>query len=412
MTETDALQAGSGARPANDPTPTGGTGARAIPVVSGLRMKMLRVGIWQHLALQASRLYSSPKAALTALRMLAQVRETAAGGLQPRKYVVVGGRTFFSLRAPGFPSPAFDRFAAEELNRVVPFRPGSGLLTPILAVTKRCNLHCAHCSEWDTLRQPDTLSVEDLLAIAGRLRASGATQLQISGGEPLLRLDAVEALCRDGRDTCDLWILTSGTPLTAEVTQCLRSAGATGVMVSLDHWDPAAHDAFRGASGTFSRAVEGIGHAAEAGLVVGLSLTARRDFVSAENLEAYARLAQTLGVSFIQLLEPRAVGRWAGADVALTDEQVTLLEAFDRSMNQDRLDMPLVDYPGRGQRRDGCWGAGDRYLFVDADGGLHACPFCRGAMGSGLAESLDDLRDRLRARGCQMFRPACVKPVS
>jgi MoaA/NifB/PqqE/SkfB family radical SAM enzyme len=177
-------------------------------------------------------------------------------------------------------------------------------------------------------------------------------------------------------------------------------------MVSLDHWDSAEHDAFRGVPGTFHRAVMGTSHAAAAGLVVALSLTATRGFVSADNLERYAVLARRLSAGFIQVLEPRAVGRWAGADVALTAQQVALLEAFDLSMNLERPDMPLVDYPARGQRRDGCWGAGDRYLFVDADGWVHACPFCRGAVGSCLVESLGALRGQLRVRGCHAYRPA------
>jgi MoaA/NifB/PqqE/SkfB family radical SAM enzyme len=288
----------------------------------------------------------------------------------------------------------------------MPFQPGRGLPSAFLAITRRCALGCAHCSEWDTLRQPDTLSVGDLLEIVARMLAAGVPQIQISGGEPLLRLDAVEAICRSARDACDLWVLTSGAPLTAELAQRLRAAGATGVMVSLDHWDSTEHDAFRGIPGTFDRAVMGTRHAAAAGLVVALSLTATRGFISADNLERYAALAQRLGAGFIQVLEPRAVGRWAGADVALTNEQVALLEAFDHSMNQERPEMPLVDYPGLGQRRDGCWGAGDRYLFVDADGGLHACPFCRGTVGSCLVESLEALRDRLRVRGCHEYHPA------
>lgn len=396
-----ALVPADWSREAREPVAAG-----AVPVVTGLRRKLLRLGIWRRLALHAWRLYGRPRVGLEALRLLARARQAAAGGLPPRKYVLVGGRAFFSLRAPGCPSPAFDRYAALELNRVMPFRPDRGLQTAILAITKRCGLGCAHCSEWDTLRQPDTLSVGDLLEIVARLRAAGAPQILISGGEPLLRVDAVEAICRSARDACDLWVLTSGAPLTAEVARRLRAAGVTGVVVSLDHWDPAEHDAFRGIPGTFGRTVIGTRHAAAAGLVVALSLTATRGFVSADNLERYAALAQRLGAGFIQVLEPRDVGRWAGADVALTDEQVALLEAFDHSMNQERPEMPLVDYPGLGQRRDGCWGAGDRYLFVDADGGVHACPFCRGAVGSCLVESLGELRGRLRARGCHAYGPA------
>jgi hypothetical protein len=186
-----------------------------VPVVSGLEQKLLRLRLWRRIAQNAYRAYGHPRLALAALREVARARHRAAGGLSPRKYVVEGGRVFFSLHAPGFPSAAFDRYTALELNRVIPFEPRRGLQSPILAVTRRCGLLCAHCSEWETLRQPVPLSVDDLLHIAADLRSAGAPQIQLSGGEPLLRLDAVEAICKTCRDACDLWIATSGAPLTA-----------------------------------------------------------------------------------------------------------------------------------------------------------------------------------------------------
>jgi hypothetical protein len=54
----------------------------------------------------------------------------------------------------------------------------------------------------------------------------------------------------------------------------------------------------------------------------------------------------------------------------------------------------------------GCFGAGDRYLFVDAEGAVHACPFCRGAAGTARGGGLPDAVARLRARGCHAFPDA------
>lgn len=373
------------------------------PVVTGLRKSMIRLGLWGRLARRSLELYGSPGKTLSALRAVASTRRKVAGGLPPRKYVVSRGRAFFSLHAPGYPSRAFDRYAELELNRAVPLRPGTDLQFAFIAITRRCGLQCVHCSEWETLRQPDVLSVKDLCEIAERLRAAGAVQILLTGGEPLLRLDAAEAICRTVHEDCDVWALTSGVPLTAEVARRFRDAGATGVRVSLDHVDPAKHDRFRGVPGTFARAVAGAQSAREAGLLVALELTATRDFVTPDNLERYATLARDLGAGFIEVLDPRSVGRWTGEAVALPPEQIALLEAFDRTMNLERPDMPLVDYPGIGQRRDGCWGAGDRYLFVDAAGSVHACPFCHGEVGRCPDESLRTLRGRLRAQGCQAY---------
>ena len=100
---------------------------------------------------------------------------------------------------------------------------------------------------------------------------------------------------------------------------------------------------------------------------------------------------------------PRAVGRWEGCDVALSPAQVELLLRFARATNDQDSDLPLVELPALSQKTVGCFGAGDRYFFVDAEGFAHACPFCRGRAGRVLAGAMPGTLARLRARGCHAF---------
>lgn len=269
-------------------------------------------------------------------------------------------------------------------------------------MTRRCPLRCRHCSDWELLGPDETLPVDEVVRIAEALCGLGAVHLELTGGEPMLRLDAVEAVCRALGPAVDVWVLTSGTGLDARSAARLHDAGAVGVAVSIDHWDPARHDAFRGVKGTFERAVEGARAAAAADLVVALSLTATRE-TRVEDLDRIARLARDLGAGFLRILEPRAVGRWAGQDVRLRPEQTDLLLRFAQASNAEASDLPIVDLPALGQRTVGCFGAGDRYLFVDATGAVHACPFCRGEAGSARNGGLADAVARLRARGCHAF---------
>lgn len=327
----------------------------------------------------------------------------------PRRGVRVAGRIFLAPTIPGWPSPALDRFLEGELERIAPTRAGPPpLQLAILAVTRRCALRCQHCSDWDLLRPDEALSAGELVEIAEALFGLGAAHLELTGGEPMLRLDAVEAVCRTLAPRVDVWVLTSGFGLNARSAARLRAAGAVGVAVSLDHWDPAHHDAFRGMPGIFERAVEGAQAAAAADLVVALSLTATREF-QADDLARYARLARDLGAGFVRILEPRAVGRWAGQDVSLRSEQVDFLLRFARASLSEASDLPLVELPALYQRTVGCFGAGDRYLFVDAEGFAHACPFCRGRAGTALGGELPATVERLRARGCHAF--SCASPV-
>lgn len=376
------------------------------PVVSGRPIWAARAGTLLR-AVRLSLRGRTPRAAASAVRELMGQVARRRGFPLPRRRVRAGGRVFLDPTIPGWPSPAFDRFLAAELERIAPTGDGPPPLhLAILAVTCRCPLRCQHCSDADLLRVDEALPVEEVVAIARSLAGLGASHLELTGGEPMLRLEAVEAVCRALAPDVDVWVLTSGFGLDARSAARLRGAGAVGVAVSLDHWDPARHDAFRGMEGTFARATAGVRAAAAADLVVALSLTATRDLVSAEDMARYVRLARDLGAGFIRILEPRAVGRWAGRDVALAADQVELLLRFARETNAEASDLPVVEFPALGQRTVGCFGAGDRYLFVDAEGWVHACPFCRERAGRALGGDLPATRARLRARGCHAFADA------
>jgi MoaA/NifB/PqqE/SkfB family radical SAM enzyme len=360
-------------------------------------------------ALRAARLAfrdRGPAAAAFAVRELLAAVQRRRGFPLPGRRVRAGGRTFLDPTVPGWPSPALDRFLAGELERIAPTRPGPPpLQLAILAVTRRCGLRCQHCSDWDLLGTEEALPVGELVGIAEALSGLGACHLELTGGEPMLRLDAVEAVTRALGPRVDVWVLTSGVGLDPRSAARLRDAGVVGTLVSLDHWDPARHDAFRGVPGTFARATEGARAAAAADLVLGLSFTATRE-MAGDDLDRLARLGRDLGAGFLRILEPRAVGRWAGQDVSLRPEQVDLLLRFARAANSGPSDLPLVELPALGQRTVGCFGAGDRYLFVDAEGEVHACPFCRAPAGSARGGGLPAAVARLRARGCHAFPDA------
>lgn len=362
-------------------------GAPAARRVRGLRKAWVLSRLFTRVVGIAFRTRRNPIRALLALRRLHGVMQNQQWTTPTRrrrriwtaqKFVSVSGRYFWDLFAPGWPSPAFDRCIERELERVDPLGRPPALNTVIVAITRRCPLKCEHCFEWDTLNHPEALSLADLREIVRRVQQRGTAQFIFSGGEPLRRFDDLLALCRLASVESDVWVQTAGIGLTAEKARRLRDAGATGISLSLDHCDAAEHDRFRGLPGSFTAVERAARHAREAGLLVSLSLCPTRSFTTRENLDRYAGLAQSLGASFIQILEPKAVGRYAGQDVALGAGERQCLEEFCERLNGDPVfrDHPSVEYMDWGARALGCCGAGDRYAYVDTAGGLHACPFC------------------------------------
>lgn len=395
----------------NDVVPASGdepASALENPVVAGWRSWLVTARIWGAVLRLALSRYSRGRAIRIVLALYRTVRAAwpdTGDGLAP-KLVRGAGRYFFHLNYPGFPSPAFDSFVHRELARVdSPGEPSGSLQTVILAITRRCPLSCEHCSEWKTLNGPERLSRENLLAIARRFEELGVTQVILSGGEPMLRLEDIVKLCRASRPGTDYWIATSGHRLDRRAAARLAEAGLTGVLISMDHFDAGGHDAFRGRAGTFHRVQQAARNVREAGMVLCLTLCATRGFTSAGNLDRYAALAGELGAGFIQLLEPRAVGRYEGCDVALSAEQLALLDDFKMKMNTDprRARLPAVIYHGDYQRRLGCYGAGRRFVFVNSAGEVQACPFCPTSAGSCVASPLDEVLARVARLGCHAY---------
>jgi MoaA/NifB/PqqE/SkfB family radical SAM enzyme len=247
------------------------------------------------------------------------------------------------------------------------------------------------------------LSVDQLREVVAALQAHGVAHIELTGGEPLLRLDALEAIVRGASADSDFWVLTSGAQMTERCARRMADAGVTGVMVSLDHWDPARHDAFRGVAGTWERAVRALTLARDAGLLTGISVTVTRETATLTDLLALTEIARARGASYVRVLEPQASGRWADADVQLGPTHRAALAALADAANARWPDdAPIIEDVDALRRAAGCQGAGERFLFVDAAGDVHACPFCHGVAGTCLGGGLDAALARLRERGCRV----------
>jgi MoaA/NifB/PqqE/SkfB family radical SAM enzyme len=384
--------------------------ASPAPMVHGVHRRIVSAAMWGRLCWVALRSYRRPWRAARAVTAVAAARKPHLRGV-PVKCARAGRRYFWDLYSPGWPSPAFDRFVEGELDRWSGGQPSAALRTAIVGITKRCPLRCEHCCEWQELNRRERLSLDDLHEIVAGLQRQGVSQVFLSGGEPLQRFHDVLALLQRRSRGSDFWLLSSGVGLSEERARRLREAGLTGVSLSLDHHDPARHDAFRGFPGAFAAVEAGARAARASGLVLALSLCPTREFVSRDNLERYLEVAERLGAAFVQLLEPRAVGHYANRDVELTAEQLRLLEGFALQATFDLIhrSAPLVAYPSFTQRGR-CLGAGQRYLYVDTDGQVHPCPFCRHPAGTALGGALPATLECLREGGCP--RDCASRPIT
>jgi MoaA/NifB/PqqE/SkfB family radical SAM enzyme len=374
-------------------------------IITGTRAKLVRICIVTNILFLAVIANKNPFTGIKILWRVQKKRGTVQGLPGFTKYIKAGRRYFFSENIPGWPSAAFNGFFRAEIARSSDQQKRPPLSTVIFAITSRCQLGCLHCYEWNNISQNDKLTSENLKEIICKIKEYGVNHIQLSGGEPLERFRDLTGLIRFSREKADLWLLTSGFGLTLEKAHELRNAGLTGANISLDHWEEDEHNRSRNSSKSFYWVREAVRNCREAGITTTLSLCAFRSFVTHDNLMKYADLAKEWGIGFIRILEPREAGRYKGRDIALGREQIDLLERFFRDFNtSDKfIDYPIVTYPGYNQRRMGCFGAGNRYLYIDSAGEIHACPFCQNSAGNAVYVKIEDAVSTLRNYGCQKY---------
>jgi MoaA/NifB/PqqE/SkfB family radical SAM enzyme len=256
--------------------------------------------------------------------------------------------------------------------------------------------------EWDTLNNRDSLSTDNIIAVIQKLHKAGVTQILFSGGEPLNRIkDLGEILDRAPKDI-DYWIFTNGYSMSENKARFLKAHGLAGVIVSVDHTTSEWHDRFRGIPGSFNKAIDAIRSVNEAGMLSAMSCCATNEFITRKNLRDYIELARVHGVSFVQFLEPEAAGRYRGLDVSLTLENQHLLESLHNEVNFTSAyrDYPLITYYPYLKRLNGCVARGINFLYIDAEGDVHPCPFCRSKRFSILKEDLPSNLEELRSGSC------------
>ncbi len=367
---------------------------------------MARMGILARVLWLSLKFFGFPLRAVASVKKLVDKRKSIHGIPGIVKYVAAGGRYFWSVDSPGWSSRAFDSFITTELRRATGQSDVPGTLqTVILAITNRCPLKCSHCYEWNNIDEKDRLKLTDLIKILQVLKENGIGHLQLSGGEPLARFEDLLTIIRETGPDIDSWILTSGFGLTSEMAGRLKEAGLTGANISLDHWDEREHNVFRNHQRSFHWARQAVLNCRENDIVVSLSLCATSEFATWENLGKYAELAKDWGAGFIRILEPRRVGKFAGRDSRLGKEQLDILDDFYLAMNRESKyrEYPIISYPGYHQRRMGCFGAGNRYLYIDSNGDYQACPFCQNGQGNALTTEISVAIKKMKANGCHIY---------
>ncbi len=251
------------------------------------------------------------------------------------------------------------------------------LYTLIAELTYLCPLRCVYCSNPTNLAaHPDRLSTADWLRVFREAAELGALQLNLSGGEPLLRKDLEQLVA--GAHALDFYsnLITSGLPLTRDRLQQLRDAGLSSVQVSLQDTLPAESDRIAG-RGSFEQKLEVMRWVKELGLPLTLNIVLHRQNLS--RVADMIALAERHGVDRLELANTQYLA-WALLNrSALLPSQDQLDQAREvaraaRRRLQGKLELLFVLPDYFSDRPKACMsGWGKRYLLVSPDGMALPC---------------------------------------
>jgi pyrroloquinoline quinone biosynthesis protein E len=249
--------------------------------------------------------------------------------------------------------------------------------TLVAELTYRCPLRCVYCSNpVDWARHGDGLDTADWLRIFREAEELGVVQLNLTGGEPLLRRD-LEALVEGARGF-DLYtnLITSGIPLTRERLAELKARGLDNVQVSIQDVTAPASDRIAGLK-SFERKLQIARWVKELGLPLTLNTVLHRE--NLDRVGEVVALAESLAADRLELANTQYLG-WALVNrAALLPTREQLDRARDvaraaRQRLQGRMEVLFVTPDYYADFPKSCMdGWGRRFILVAPDGLVLPC---------------------------------------
>lgn len=180
--------------------------------------------------------------------------------------------------------------------------------TLVAELTYRCPLACVYCSNpLDFGQHKRELTTAQWLAVLRAAEELGVVQLNLSGGEPLLRSDLEDLVAEAERLELYTNLITSGLPLTRDRLAALRDAGLDNVQLSLQ--DVTAEGAKRiSGKDAFDQKLEVAAWVKDLGLPLTLNVVLHRENLG--RVREIIALAESLRVDRLELANTQYLA-WA-----------------------------------------------------------------------------------------------------
>nr|MBN2276416.1 radical SAM protein [candidate division Zixibacteria bacterium] len=124
-------------------------------------------------------------------------------------------------------------------------------------ITFACNMNCIHCGTAAGKKRENELTTEEAMHLIDELADLGATQITLSGGEPMLRKDWRELARKVKSRGVQCLLITNGYIVTQEIVNDFAALKIDRVGVSLDGMQET-HDKIRRRKNSWERAINAL----------------------------------------------------------------------------------------------------------------------------------------------------------
>lgn len=269
-----------------------------------------------------------------------------------------------------------------------------------LVVTRRCNLACTYCSEFDNVSKP--VPIKEMLRRVDRLAALGTTAVTLTGGETLLHPDLEEIIRRARSHGMVVVMITNGYLLSVDRIQRLNRAGLDRMQISIDNVRPDAVS--KKSLSVLDQKLRWLGQYAE--FAVHIHSVVGADTAQPEDALAIAKRATELGL---------------GSSAGIVHDPTGRIQPLSQRARQvleeiENLSKPLFSFarhnPWRrnlldGKPNDWHCPAGGRHLYICEFGLVHYCMAQRGYPAKPLEEYTQEDIDR-ESKAPKSCAPYCT----
>ena len=274
---------------------------------------------------------------------------------------------------------------------------------PVLAhivVTRRCNLACTYCDEFDDFSKP--VPTAEMLRRIDMLAALGTTVITLTGGEPLLHPELEEIIRRIRLQDIIAILVTNGYLLTIDRIQRLNRAGLDRMQISVDNVRP--DEVSKKSLKVLEQKLRWLAQFAEFQVNIHSVVGACTDHP--EDALTIARRATALGLISTAGIVHDKTGRLrplnAGQKKVIED-----IESLSKPLFSFASHNPWRDNLIRGLPNEWHCGAGGRHLYICEEGLVHYCMAQRGYPAIPLSRYTREDMDR-ESKAIKSCAPYCT----